>query len=269
MATVTITEKDITIFNHGSGRAGIKNLYEYTTQRYANKAPNGKHKGIIAVKRLKALTDSKRKKFHDTIKILVDRNYYSQDRRSYVYKAYKNGRFYSDCSSSGMATLEKIGYDFPWLFNTAAIYESDLFETVNVKIKKGHITNPKKLKVGDAILYIGNDPERPKQIGHVAWVYTVPAVEIPKSTTGKSKYKGGFPKLPLRGFFTLGDEGEEVKKLQKLCNWITGDKISPDGIFGKVTLATVKRAQVILKISDKPAGNFGPSSLEAAKKYEK
>lgn len=269
MATIKITDKDITIAGHGSGRPSIKNLYTYSSQRYANKAPNGKHKGVVAVRRLKAITEPNKKKFHDTYKTIISRNYYSQDRREYCYKKYKNGRYYSDCSSSGIDTYRQIGYFFPWLFNTAAIYEEDeYFETVPVKIKNGHITNPEVLEVADAILFIGNDPKRPKQIGHVEWVYSVPAKETPKSKTGKSKYKGAFPKLPERGYFALKDQGEEVRNLQKLVNWITGDKIATDGDFGKVTLTAVKRAQEILGFKN-PAGRFGEKSLAAAKAYRK
>lgn len=48
-----------------------------------------------------------------------------------------------------------------------------MFETVPVKIKNGHITNPEILKVGDAILFVGSDPSRPKQIGHVEYIYSI------------------------------------------------------------------------------------------------
>lgn len=268
MATVKITDKDVTICGHGSGRPSIKNLYTYASQRYNNIAPNGKHKGIVAVRRLKGITAKNRVGFHDTYKTIIGRNYYSQDRRAYCYKKYNNGRYYSDCSSSGIDTYRQIGYSFPWLFNTAAIYEEDeYFENVPVKISNGHITNPEVLEVGDAILFVGNDLKRPKQIGHVEWVYTVPAKEVP-TTTKKSKYKGAWPKIPERGYFTLKDQGEEVKKVQKLINWITGDKIAVDGDYGKVTLASAKRAQKILGFKN-PAGHFGAKSLEAAKAYRK
>lgn len=271
MATkLKIEESDVVIAGHGSGRPSIKNLKTYTSSRYAKTAPNGKHKGIVAVRRLKGITDAKRKQFHDTYATIIGRNYYSQNLRGYCYHKHSNGKYYSDCSSSGIDTYKQIGYAFPWLFNTAAIYQQDeYFETVPVKIKDGHITNPEVLEVADAILYMGNDPKRPKQIGHVEWVYAVPAKEVPTTATKKSKYKGAMPKIPERGYFKKGDKGAEVKKLQKLINWITGDKIAVDGEIGNVTIASVKRAQKILKVSDKPAGNFGPKTLEAAKAYKK
>ena len=175
---MAVTEKDITICGHGSGTPSIKNVCTYLESRYKSIAPNGKHKGVVAVRRLKALNDSGRKKFHDTYKIIIGRNSYNQSLRSYVYTSYK-GKYYSDCSSSGCATFAKIGYNVP-LLNTAGIYTSPLFETVPVKIKNGHITNPEILKVGDAILFVGSDPSRPKQIGHVEYIH-----EIKTSTAKK------------------------------------------------------------------------------------
>ena len=272
-----ITEKDITICGHGSGRPSTKNLYTYTATRYAQKASNGKHKGIVAVRWLKGLTDKDRAKFHDTYKTILGRNYYSQSLRAYVYKPYTNGKYYSDCSSSGIATLAKMGVRFPYYLNTAGIYTNDdFFEDVPVKIKDGHITNPEVLEVADAILYIGNDPARPKQIGHVEWVYAVPAksTKTAAKKTTKKAYTGKWPTLPTRGYFKKGDgEGKyidlkaDVKLMQKVINWVTGDGIAVDGEFGKVTLASLKRAQKLLGV--KADGKYGEKTQAAAKAYKK
>lgn len=183
---MAITEKDIIICGHGSGNPSTKNMYTYLESRYKSIAPNGKHKGVVAVRRLKALTDSGRKKFHDTYKTILGRNVYNQSLRSYVYSPYK-GKYYSDCSSSGCATFKKIGYNVS-LLNTAGIYTSSLFETVPVKIKNGHITNPEILEVGDAILFVGNDPSRPLQVGHVEFVYEIKATTKETTTTTTTYY---------------------------------------------------------------------------------
>ena len=184
---MAVTEKDITICGHGSGTPSTKNMYTYLESRYKSIAPNGKHKGVVAVRRLKDLNDSGRKKFHDTYKTIIGRNLYNQALRSYVYTSYK-GKYYSDCSSSGCATFSKIGYNVP-LLNTAGIYTSPLFETVPVKINDGHITNSEILKVGDAILFVGSDPSRPKQIGHVEFIYEIKVLTkvdtLKKPTTNK------------------------------------------------------------------------------------
>ena len=187
---MAVTEKDIIICGHGSGTPSTKNMYTYLESRYNSVASNGKRKGVVAVKRLKALTDSGRKKFHDTYKTIIGRNSYNQSLREYVYNPYK-GKYYSDCSSSGCATFKKIGYNVS-LLNTAGIYTSSLFETIPVKIKNGHITNPEILKVGDAILFVGSDPNRPLQIGHVEFCYEINAntktEESTKETTKVSYY---------------------------------------------------------------------------------
>lgn len=167
-----MTEKQIVIAGHGSGFPTTKNMYDYLSNRYKLTAPNGKHKGLVAVRRLKSFTDSERQKFHDAYRSILGRNYYSQDLREYVFTPYK-GRYYSDCSSSGDACYKKAGHDVGWL-NTAGIYNSSKFETVPVIIKNGHVENPDVLKVGDALLFIGNDPSRPLQIGHVEFVYEIP-----------------------------------------------------------------------------------------------
>lgn len=50
---MAVTEKDITLCGHGSGTPSTKNMYTYLESRYKSIAPNGKHKGVIAVRRLK------------------------------------------------------------------------------------------------------------------------------------------------------------------------------------------------------------------------
>ena len=165
------TEKTIKICGHGSGNPSTKVMYDYLENRYNQYMSNGKSKGIVCVKRLKGLTDAERQKFHDTYKTILGRNIYSQDLRAYCYTPY-NGKYYSDCSSSGMRTFAKINSAYNGLkdFNTQAIYESSKFETVNITIKNGHIQNPEVLKVGDCLLFAGN-VSRPAYIGHVEYVY--------------------------------------------------------------------------------------------------
>ncbi len=289
---MAITEKDITIYGHGSGRPTAKNLYAYTCKRYAQKAPNGKHKGIAAVRRFKKLNDNGRKKFVEKYKTILGRNHYSQARRGFVYKKYSNGCYYSDCSSSGMATLREIGYNVGgYLLNTAGIYNSSMFETVPVKIKDGHITNPEVLKVGDAILYVGNDSSRPKQIGHVEWVAAVPtsgksdaeddktdksSAKTETASNGQKKgYTGTFPSLSNgRGWYQYGDGittltnyPTQIKRIQKLVNWINNGSIAVDGEYGKQTQAAVEQAQKELHVA--VTGKFDAETLAMARVYKK
>lgn len=195
-----MTDKDIIICGHGSGNPTKKNLNTYSTLRYNQLAPNRKHKGIVAVRRLKGF--NKPKKFVECYNKILGRNIYSQPKRSYVYHKADDGKYYSDCSSSGMATLVECGYSFPWLYNTASIYQGKEFETVHVKIKNGHIMNPEVLQVGDAILFVGSDPSRPKQIGHVEWVYSVPGTNCKVTGRGVIRAKADQTYNPLCDIFT-------------------------------------------------------------------
>ena len=177
---MAIKENQITICGHGSDRPSLKNMTTYLTSRYNSKMSNGKRKGVLCVRRLKAMTDAKRQEFHDTYKIILGRNYYNQDLRNYVFSKYR-GNYYSDCSSSGMATMQKIGLSTGGLLNTVGIKNSSLFENVPVNISNGHIINPEILKVGDCILFAGN-VTRPseKYCGHVEYVYEIDGQVIPK-----------------------------------------------------------------------------------------
>lgn len=87
-------------------------------------------------------------------------------------------------------------------------------------------------------------------------------------------YSGKFPELPARGYFKKGDGylqliglETEVKRLQKLVNWITGSNLKVDGAYGDKTIAAVKKAQKILGV--KEDGLFGKETLKKAKEYKK
>ena len=169
-----MTERDITICGHGSGTPSLKNLEEYLSMRYKSRMENGVRKELIAVRRLKALdTDEKRQRFHDLYKTILGRNAYSQDLRQYVYTP-RNGRYYSDCSSSGCATYQRCGAEIA-LLNTAGMLTSDLFVDVDCGIRDGHIQRPEELRVGDALLFAGN-LQRPslRYVGHVEYIYEIP-----------------------------------------------------------------------------------------------
>ena len=169
----SMTAKDITICGHGSGTPSLKNLYTYSAQRYSQKMSNGVRKEILCVRRPKKLTDALRPKFVEKYTTILGRNIYSNSLRQYVYSKYpKTGKYYSDCSSSVMATLQQIGLNYP-LYNTEGYVKDDnLFETVPVTIKDGQIQNPGLLKVGDCIMYKGNINHY-KYVGHVEAVYAI------------------------------------------------------------------------------------------------
>lgn len=243
------TEKTITLCGHGSGRPSTKVMHTYLEARYKSKAPNGKRKGAVKVMRLRDLTDAGRKKFHDSYKLILGRNYYSQGKRQYVYRKAPDGEYYSDCSSSGMAALQESGYDVT-LLNTAGIYNSPLFEEVPVKIKNGHITNPEILKVGDAVLFVGNDPKRPLQIGHVEWVYEIKGgtkESAPEKSGGTYKVEFGLLKagtkskqvntfelcMKGKGYYTGKIDGEYGAKCVSACEKLQKEKMGKKEADGK------------------------------------
>ena len=254
---MNISEKTITICGHGSGNPSYKNMYDYNQLRFTWHADNGKNKGVVKVMRLKNITDTGRAKFRQLYSSIIGRNVYNQNLRNYCYHPYK-GVYYSDCSSSGCLTFRECGYDIPSL-NTAGIYQDGYFSEVPVVIKNGHITNPEILKVGDAILYRGNDPKRPLQIGHVEWVFDIQGT-VPQNTAQpiKSEYpkwvQAGmvwFYRLAngknAHGWMEIAEKDNPSKKhwyffdnktgeMKKLC-WIQTEKgwyyLNKDGVMAK------------------------------------
>lgn len=84
------------------------------------------------------------------------------------------------------------------------------------------------------------------------------------------KYLGKFPILPERGYFRKGDTGREVKRLQKLLNFLLhgskDKKLVLDGEFGPKTRRAVRVFQITHGL--KATGHFGNASLKHAKKYK-
>lgn len=170
-----MTESDIVICGHGSGTPRTTNMKGYLTQRYSKTVTKGGvtwHKGLVAVLRPKGMTDALRSDFQRKYKTILGRNSYSQTLRKYCYTPYKDGKYYSDCSSSQCLTLSAIGLNIPD-YNTVEMYQSSRFEKILVGIEKGHVKEPELLRVGDQLLFAGSDPSRPLHIGHVEGIYAI------------------------------------------------------------------------------------------------
>lgn len=95
-----------------------------------------------------------------------------------------------------------------------------------------------------------------------------------KAVQKRTGYTGKFPCLPPRGYYKWGDGylqlrgyNTQIKRVQKLCTWITGVKLTIDGDYGNRTVEAVKKAQGILKV--KRDGHFGPDTLAKARLYKK
>lgn len=122
------------------------------------------------------------RKMYDSI---LGRNWYSQPRRNYCFTKYKDGKYYSDCSSSVSYCYKKAGFSFG-ILNTVGMYNSKKFVKVDVEIKNGIPQDMSKLRVGDMLLFAGTDKSRSGSgyVGHVEMVYSLGA------TAAKSKICG-------------------------------------------------------------------------------
>lgn len=199
---------------------------------------------------------------------IIGRNIYSQSLRDYCYKPYRDGRFYSDCSSSISGAYKMAGYGFGNL-NTAGMHYN--LKTVKaIKISKGQIVNIGELRIGDMLLFKGSDPSRPLQIGHVEMVYKITGTSASSVTicghgSGNPSYKNlkdycsmrygngrglvevvrhiqddgapPTPPTPTKSYLSVGDKGSEVKTMQTMlikCGFSCGSA-GADGDFGSGT----------------------------------
>ena len=115
--------------------------------------------------------NEKRLAVRDKYRTIIGKNLYSQFLRDFCYKPYKDGKNYSDCSSSICYTYREVGLSFG-ILNTVGMWTSDKLVDVPVTIKNGVIQNPGVLRVGDMLLYAGNDNARKAwgYVGHVEMV---------------------------------------------------------------------------------------------------
>lgn len=107
-------------------------------------------------------------------RLIKQKNKYSQSLRNYAFKKYKDGKYYSDCSSSVSYAYKEAGFSFG-ILNTVGMYQCKKFTTVPVEIKKGIIQNAEVLRIGDMLLFAGKDSSRAYAgyVGHVEMVYSV------------------------------------------------------------------------------------------------
>jgi glucan-binding YG repeat protein len=115
--------------------------------------------------------NEKRQKVCETYSIILGRNIYNQDLRDFCFTPYKDGNYYSDCSSSISYSYKKAGFSFG-ILNTADMYYN-LATVPNLAIKNGIPVDVSLLRKGDMFLFAGNDASRPRCIGHVEMVYDI------------------------------------------------------------------------------------------------
>lgn len=200
---------------------------------------------------------------------ILGRNKYSNPRRDYCYKKYKDGKYYSDCSSSISYAYKEAGFSFG-ILNTVGMYQSKKMTDVPVTIKNGIIQNPEVLKVGDMLLFAGTDSSRAYAgyVGHVEMVAKISGKTVtiyghgsgtPRSTEMNAYCKSRFAKktstkLGHRGLirvrrFIQDDTPETPEPIAK--------SKSESGYVVKVTGDTVN-------IRTGPGTNYAP--IEVVKK---
>jgi len=104
--------------------------------------------------------------------------------------------------------------------------------------------------------------------GKYLYAGTVLKLYNPNSSGGNKKaYTGTFPKLPKRGYFKKGDNGTQVKNLQKFLNWYGGYKLKVDGKLGDKTVKAIKKFQKAVGL--KQTGKFDSKALSKAKSVKK
>lgn len=130
----------------------------------------------------------KRLAVKEAYKSILGRNKYSQALRNYCFARYKDGNYYSDCSSSISHCYKKAGYSFG-ILNTVGMYNSTKLTDVGVVIKNGIIQNPEVLRVGDMLLFAGTDSSRKSAgyVGHVEMVYAISGTTVTLAGHGSGK----------------------------------------------------------------------------------
>lgn len=211
---------------------------------------------------------------------ILGRNSYSQSLRDYCYRKYKDGKYYSDCSSSISYAYKEAGFSFG-ILNTVGMYNSTKLRDVPVVIKNGVIQNKEVLRPGDMLLFARTDSSRASAnyVGHVEMIAKVNGDKVtiyghgsatPRATDMDTYCKNQFAKktstkignkglLKVRRFIWDGDdgiyiargmEGAEVKKLQQNLMKLDFDlpKYGADGDFGSETETALKAFQKMVSL---------------------
>ena len=168
----------------------------------------------------------------------------------------KNKRYHSDAKAgdciffkgSRHAGANHIGIVTKVSGNTIYTVEGNTSSDAGVVDNGGAVNNKAYLKSYSRILGFGR-----------------PAYDHVKKT-----YSGAFPALPKRGYFKIGDKGDEVKKLQRFLIWygLSVGKSGADGDYGKNTYNAVLNFKKLSGLTQND-GNFGKNCLKKAKASKK
>lgn len=116
-------------------------------------------------------------------KIILGRNIYSQHatKRECCFVKHTDGKYYSDCSSSIRLAYKKANIGLNNIGgNTVGMYQNKAGKVVDCGIKSGIPTDIGKLRIGDILLFAGNDTSRAyaDYVGHVEMVYAISGSKV-------------------------------------------------------------------------------------------
>lgn len=241
-----------------------------------------------------ATANELRLKVRDKYRTIIGRNKYNQDRRNYCYKKFKDGKYYSDCSSSVSWTYREVGLGFG-ILNTVGMWTSKKLVDVPVVIKNGIIQNPEVLRIGDMLLFAGTNSSR-KNYGYVGHVEMVGEISGKKITL--YGHGSGTPKKHEMNAYCKYRYGKKTKKtklghtgLIRVRRYINDNgTIGPNGsaittttnaVFGSSTLSKGMKNNMVKEMQSKlirlgyscgscgADGDFGDNTLKAVKAFQK
>ena len=217
----------------------------------------------------------------DKYEEILGRNKYSQPKRSYAFKKYSDGKYYSDCSSSIALAYKYAGYPFydnSGSYNpaTPGMYTADSLVKVPVEIKNGVIQNPEVLRLGDMLLFAGSDTSRKyvDYVGHVEMVGKISGSKITLYGHGS-----GTPQATEMNAYCKKRYGQKTKTslghkgLIKVVRFITDDgsvhlsRGSGGDAVEKLQLNLMKLGYDLPKYG--ADGDFGAETEKALKEFQK
>lgn len=213
---------------------------------------------------------------------ILGRNKYSQAKRSYAFKKYSDGRYYSDCSSSIALAYKYAGYpcydnNGSYNPNTVGMYTAKSLVEVPVKIKNGVIQNPEILELCDMLLFAGSDSSR-KYAGYVGHVEMVGKISGSKITL--YGHGSGTPRATEMNAYCKKRYGQKTKTglghkgLIKVVRFFADGE---DGVLlsrGSKGEAVKQLQQNLMKLGYKlpkygDDGDFGTETYEQVAKFQK
>lgn len=166
-----------------------------------------------------------------------------------------------DCSSLVRQCIKEASGKDVGNFTTAS--EADVLEKSGLFEDRKSVNALTKLYNGDVLVT--------KTKGHTVAVVSGRKRSVKTST---KKYSGGFPKLPSRGYYVIGDGyktnisyAPEIKLLQEFLNWVGNYGLTVDGHYGEKTADAVSKFQATYGLT--VDGKFGKKTLAKAKKIKK